>query len=112
MPGLECLIPQSGRTPNPQTGTVLPHCLSGSPVPRRVFRTALSKCVIIPPVLEIVPDDRMGEGGETWREEEAKTVAIERNSDVVLPAASLVVVPAVRFGALSSRWCMFHVGMF
>lgn len=68
--------------------------------------------MIIPPVLKIVPDDRMGEGGETWRKEEDKTVAIERNAAVVLPAASLVVVPAVGFGALRSRWCMFHVGMF
>lgn len=54
----------------------------------------------------------MGEWGETWREEEEKTVAIEQNADVVLLAASLVVVPAVRFSALSSRWCIFHVGMF
>lgn len=53
----------------------------------------------------------MGEWGETWREEE-ETVAIEQNADVVLLAASLVVVPAVRFSALSLRWCIFHVGVF
>lgn len=68
--------------------------------------------MIIPPVLKIVPDDRMGEWGETWREEEEEPVAIEQNADVVLLAASLVVVPAVRFSALSLRWCIFHVGVF
>lgn len=70
----------------------------------------LTKCGIVAPVLKIVPEHRW----EGWEDTEAggrKKVATEQNGNVVL-AASLVGVPEARFSDLSSRWYVFHVGMF